>query len=110
MEHTLFALPARLGGLGIGIPSRKADRELQSSLLVTAPLKDHILSQDRMGRQLDYRATIRKQNEQRNKEAADDLYSILPSRMQRPVDLAKEAGVSTWLTDSPYTKVPSTMP
>ena len=47
LDCALFALPARLGGLGIRIPSKTADSELQSSLLITSSLKDHILDQDR---------------------------------------------------------------
>ncbi len=46
IQCKLFALPARLGGLGISIPSVVAEEELQSSLLVTSTLSDHILSQD----------------------------------------------------------------
>ena len=47
LEHALLALPARLGGLGIRIPSKAADGEFQSSLLVTSSLKVHILNQDK---------------------------------------------------------------
>ena len=47
LECALFALPARLGGLGIRFPSRNADKELQSSLFVTSSLTDHILDQDK---------------------------------------------------------------
>ena len=45
LQCTLFALPARLGGLGIDIPSRTAAYKIASSLLVTSTLCDHILSQ-----------------------------------------------------------------
>ena len=46
LEFSLFSLLARLGGLGIQIPSRAAESELLSSLLVTSILKEHILRQD----------------------------------------------------------------
>lgn len=46
LERTLFAMPARLGGLGIPIPSRTATQEFHSSLFVTSTLCDHIISQD----------------------------------------------------------------
>ena len=46
LECALFALPARLGGLGITIPSQQADLEHQSSQLVTSALQDHIILQD----------------------------------------------------------------
>ena len=47
LEHDLFVLPAWHGGLGIGIPSKNANRELQSSQKVTLSLKNHILDQNR---------------------------------------------------------------
>ena len=46
LEHSLCALPVRLGGLGIGIPSKRATHEFHSSFLVTSTLYNHILSQD----------------------------------------------------------------
>ena len=46
LECMLFALPARLGGLGIPIPSEQARREYHASKLITSALHDHILSQD----------------------------------------------------------------
>ena len=46
LECALFDLPARLGGLGLRLPSRHADREYQCSQSITKPLRDHILDQD----------------------------------------------------------------
>ena len=46
VECDFYALPARLGGLAITIPSKLADKELQYSLTVTSSLTDHILAQD----------------------------------------------------------------
>ena len=110
LECDLFALPARLGGLGIRIPSRNADRELQSSLLITSPLMDHILKQDKeygsdiIADQLQNKSIISKRNKDRSIEEADILYSHLPDQLQRAVDLAKEKGASTWLTVLPLTE------
>ncbi len=42
-DRDLFALAVRLGGFGIIIPS---DQEFKSSMLVTAPLRELIHSQD----------------------------------------------------------------
>ena len=110
LECDLFALPARLGELGIRIPSRNADRELQSSLLITSPLMDHILKQDKeygsdiIADQLQNKSIISKRNKDRSIEEADILYSHLPDQLQRAVDLAKEKGASTWLTVLPLTE------
>ena len=85
------------------------DRELQSSLLVTSSLKDHILNQDReyghniITDQLQKKATINRLNRGRSVREADDLYSQLPDSLQRAVNLAKEKGASTWLTVLPLT-------
>ena len=100
----LFSLPARLGGLGIRIPSRNADRELQSSLLITSPLIDHILKQDKeysydiIADQLRNKSTISRRNKDNSIKEVDDLYIHLPDQLQWTVDLAKENGASTWLT------------
>ena len=103
LECALFTLPARLGRLGIRIPSETAASELNSSLLLSSSLKDDILDQDReyghniITDQLKNRATI---NSVRD---ADDLYRQLSDSMQRAVNLAKEKGASTWLTVLPLT-------
>ncbi len=74
-----FALPARPGGLGIRIPSKAAESEFQSSLLVTSPLKDHILSQnseysyETIAEQLQCKATISKLNREKSVNDANDL-------------------------------------
>ena len=109
LECALFALPARLGGLGIRIPSKNADRELQSSQLVTAPLKDQILDQcreygyDIISIQLKNKAIISKQNKEKSKEEAHQLHQQLPTSLQKSMELAKEKGASTWLTVLPIT-------
>ena len=107
LECTLFALPARLGGLGIGIPSRNATRELHSSLLVTSILRDHILSQDHeygheiIATQLEAKALVRQENNVKTSTDAEEICELLPVSLRRAVDLAKEKGSSTWLTALP---------
>ena len=39
LESKLFALPARLGGLGIRLPSQNADREHSASTTITSMLR-----------------------------------------------------------------------
>ena len=107
LECTLFALPARLGGLGIGIPSRNAARERHSSIIVTSILCDHILSQDHeygcdiVAKQLEAKALVRQENNVRISTHAEEMYELLPVSLRRAVDLAKEKGSSTWLTALP---------
>ena len=110
LEYDLFGLPARHGGLGIRIPSKNADRELQSSEKVTLTLKDHILDQDReygydiINDQLLNKANVSKDNKKRNQQEADSIYQQLPDRLQKAVDLARVKGASTWLTVLPLTE------
>ena len=107
MEYALFALPERLGGLGIGIPSRIAPRELHPSLLVTSTLCNCILSQypeygyEIVAKQLESKALVRQENNANNSTDADEICKHLPQPLQRAMDLAKENGSSTWLTTLP---------
>ena len=106
-ECALFALPARHGGLGIRTPSKNAEKELQSSQLVTSSLVSHIFEQnqeygyDVIADQLQSKATIRNRNRELSSKEADDLYSHLPAQLQKAVYLAKEKSASTWLTALP---------
>ena len=45
LDRNILALPVRLGGLGLGNPSLKARREYASSVKVTKPLVEQIVSQ-----------------------------------------------------------------
>ena len=45
LERALFALPVRLGGLGICNPQALADSEFAASVKVTRPLVECILHQ-----------------------------------------------------------------
>jgi len=45
-ERDFLALPARLGEIGIGDPSKRAPDEFAASVMVTSPLKDLIKSSD----------------------------------------------------------------
>ena len=45
LDRTILALPARLGGLGFGNPCLEASREYASSVKVTTPLVEQIVSQ-----------------------------------------------------------------
>lgn len=90
------------------MPSKTADTELKSSLLVTSALQDHILSQDDeygykiIAEQL----TILRQpsgakTDKGSLEEANNLTGHLPDSLQRAMMLAKERGSSTWLTALP---------
>ena len=106
-ERTLFALPARLGGLGVGIPSTNAAREFRSSSLITSSPCDHILSQDpeygleTVEKQLEAKAQVRRENNERTSTQAIETRKCMPDSLQRAMDLASEKGASAWLTALP---------
>ena len=110
VEYALFALPARMGGLGITIPSKQADQEHLSSLRVTSALRDHIILQDEaygyevIAKQLESKALVRNENREKSSQAACDLTELLPAGLQRSVKLASEKGSSTWLTVLPLSE------
>ena len=107
LERTLFALPARMGGLGIPIPSSAAPNEYHASQQVTSTLCDHILSQDLeysmeiVAKQLEVKAQMSHDIKGRISSEFNDVYENLPVSLQRSVDLATEKGSSTWLTALP---------
>ncbi len=107
LETTLHALPARLGGLGISIPSKKADSEFRSSLTICAPLvegihsHDHVYSLETLNTQLDQKKNVRRMKNRENTSKANELKELLPVTLQRAMDLASEKGASSWLTALP---------
>ena len=67
LECALFALPARMGGLGITVPSMQADQEHQSSLLVTSALillQDEAYGYEAIAEQLDSKAIVSNKNKE----------------------------------------------
>ena len=102
LECKLFALPARLGALGLSIPSRSATLELHSSPLVTSVLCDHILSQDyEYGYEIIIKQQVCQQKNAKTSADAEEVCELLPASLRRAVDLAKEKGSLTWLTALP---------
>ena len=45
-DRDVFALPTRLGGLGLGNPAKQCDMQFSSSMLITKKLIESILLQD----------------------------------------------------------------
>ena len=107
LERELFALPARLGGLGITNPVSRVSKEYQASGSISAPLCQLIESQqpDYPWESLDAQArakqTIRKKRLEDSKTAAVNIHSALSESLKRAMDLAQEKGASTWLTSLP---------
>ena len=106
-ERDLLALPVRLGGLGIRNPVRAADEEYCASMAVSNPLVKLITSQtpkytdEVIVDQMNAKASIKAKRRHSQKCDADRLSQSLSFPLKLAVDLAKEKGVSNWLTVLP---------
>ncbi len=106
-ERELFALPARLGGIGLTDPTRRSQEENVASLKITSPLFEAILNHDQtysfdiMCKQDTCKKETRTQNRQKMEDQASTLKASLPSSLNRAMALASEKGASSWLTTLP---------
>ena len=106
-ERELFALPARLGGLGIAIPTKCAQRQFSSSSKLSDPLVSlihegiHSYLEAARAEQRQVKAALRSQNRTSAKEEADDLKQRLPRPQQLSMEQTSERGASSWLTTIP---------
>ena len=109
-ERSLFALPARLGGLGLHVPSNAAADEYHSSRLVTSTLCNHIVSQNLVyspeiiAMQLDAKKHVSCEARERTLSEFNEIYVNMTTSLQRAIDLTREKGSSTWLTVLPLTE------
>ena len=107
LERDLFALPTRLGGLGIVNPVTLSSKEFPASVSISAPLCDLIESQQTgyprrtIAAQLNAKKDVRKQRQEHVKSSAANVKSALSASLKYAVDLAQEKGASTWLTALP---------
>ena len=108
--RALFALPARLGGLGMGNSVTDADHAYESSLKVsgqlcalvalqTSPLGDVASEQHRA------KAVVKKARQSRAIAQQADLLARLPQASRLSVELASEKGASSWLTTLPVVEL-----
>ena len=107
LERDLFALPCRLGGIGIANPSKGASSEYLASLQVTKPLSDLILQQnpvysfETLEAQLVAKSDIQRSKRQVKMANASHLKTSLPAPLQHSMSLAQEKGASSWLMALP---------
>ena len=105
LDRNILALPVRLGGLGLGKPSFEARREYASSVKVTKPLVEQIVSQSHQLPEDSLTKLAQQQvRSERSKELqhrAERIKEMTPRKTQRALDLATEKGSSAWLTVLP---------
>ncbi len=109
-ERDFLALPARLGGIGLGDPSKRSSQEFLASLQVTNPLKNLISDMNKSytyeayEEQVNAKAEIHNQRRSQQSASACLLKPLLPISLQRSMALAQERGASSWLTALPVTE------
>ena len=120
VERELFALPCKLGGLGIPNPTIVSDTYYNTSLEISAPLVQLIIeckyqySSDVELEQNHIKYSMKKRKREQQNDNAMNWKP--PDTLKRAMELAKEKGSSSWLTALPwspmgllYTRVPSEM-
>ena len=107
LEMNLLSLPARLGGIGVTLPSTNSSDNFKASLQVTAPLRLLIesginsYSYETLADQMTAKTEVRRRRREEANLEADNLKNELPAPLQRAMDLAREKGSSSWLTALP---------
>ena len=97
-DHDLFALPARLGGLGLHNPVSMADSEHSSSSLISEPLVRLILAQhaeythECQADQIAAKSTVRQLRRQSAAQSAEEVKPTLSNTRRRAMELASERG------------------
>ncbi len=99
----VFSLPARMGGLGIGIISETADLEYANSTMATQDLVDAIFHQKNVytedeTRQKTIAGMIRKARQEYYSQYKAELEKKLSPAIRRQLELLSEKGASCWLT------------
>ena len=103
----LFALPARLGGLGIRNPVITADLEFSASREICGPLVKEVLEQsydypyECLVDQSTAKTAVWKLRHEQASDAVEDLKAHLSTSSRRAMELASEKGASNWLTSLP---------
>ena len=107
LETNLLSLPAKLGGIGVTLPSTNSSDNFKASLEVTAPLRLLIesginsYSYETLADQTTTKTEVRRKRREEANLEADNLKNDLPAPIQRAMDLAREKGSSSWLTALP---------
>jgi hypothetical protein len=104
--RSLISLPAKMGGLGIAIPSKLSDTQYQTSMDVTKQLKDHVKMQcwelniDEV-KVREAKSRARAQKEQSNKHILNEIKNKLSAEKLRLLGVTSEKGASAWINTLP---------
>ena len=105
--RSLFALPVRLGGLGISNLTVSASFEYTSSVEISAALSQAIVDQQPEYTYAIYedqclaKDSVKLGRRKRASDLASSLKSVLPPTLLKAMELAQEKGSSSWLSALP---------
>jgi hypothetical protein len=110
----LLSLPSRLGGLRVPNPVKIAKDQYHTSKEITAPLVESIIQQthsasDVTERQLQHKKNLLQIKRGKNIQTADDIEKKLLPPKRKCMQMAREKGVSLWLTVPPLTSLDFTL-
>jgi hypothetical protein len=103
----LLALPPRLGGLGIVLPTLKSAEEFEASKAITKALVETIKTKQKtyddnvIAQQKAMKREVRQKRNLKKKKEAEDMKLKLPQHMKRNIIMAQEKGASSWLNVIP---------
>ena len=105
-ERSLLALSARMGGLGLTIPSSHTEHCFEASSKITAPIAAMIALQgkDPMSASIESKAiksSVRNAKRDNQLAEADAIFNELPPPQQRLLACTREKGASSWLSALP---------
>ena len=109
LERKMFSLPAKLGGLGIDVPSSMSQTQYDNSRLITQQLVEQLKSQSSTS-QVDSqilqaaRRKIVSDKAGRNKLLVESIKTELPADRLKVFELSCEEGASSWLTALPISR------
>ena len=106
IEHSLLSLPARMGGLGLTIPSADAEHCYEASSKITAPIAAMIAlrGKDPMSASLESKtigSSVRNVKRDNQRAEAEAIFNELPPPQQRVLECTREKGASAWLSALP---------
>jgi hypothetical protein len=111
----LLALPPRLGGLGIVLPTLKSAEEFEASKAITKALVETIKTKQKtyddnvIAQQKAMKREVRQKRNLKKKKEAEDMKLKLPQHMKRNIIMAQEKGASSWLNVIPLIRWESTL-
>ena len=112
--RAILALPARYGGMSIGVTTELADKEYENSKLVTNHLTEAILKQESIlqynkGEVDELKVQMIAEKEDFYEEKRQNLIDSLPPVLARQLELISEQGVSCILSTLPLKSFGFTM-